>query len=70
MFFMRKVKTLYNSAQVQYLFESYFLLQKNPALSELQSYVFDSPLKHQLTRDNTFALIRSCGNEVYKVEKT
>ena len=24
---------------------------------------------HQLTRDNTFALIRSCETEVYKVEK-
>ena len=23
-----------------------------------------------LTRDNTFALIRSCDNEVYKVEKS
>ena len=33
-------------------------------------YVFDSLLKHQLTRDNTFALIRSCGNDVYKVEKS
>ena len=32
-------------------------------------YVFDSLLKHHLTRDNTFALIRSCGNDVYKVEK-
>ena len=39
------------------------------ALTEVQSYVFDSLLKHQLTRDNSFALIRSCGNEVYKVEK-
>ena len=24
----------------------------------------------QLTRDNTFALVRSCGSEVYKVEKS
>ena len=30
----------------------------------------DSMLKQQLTRDNTFALIRSCGNEVYKVNKS
>ena len=26
-------------------------------------------MKHQLTRD-TFALLRSCGNEVHKVEKS
>ena len=32
-------------------------------------YVFDS-FEHQLTRDNTFALMRSCCNEVYKVEKS
>ena len=37
---------------------------------EVQKYVFDSLLKHQLTRDDTFALIRWCGNEVYKVEKS
>ena len=43
---------------------------KNPALTEVQRYVFDSLLKHQLTRDNTFALIRSCGSELYKVEKS
>ena len=46
------------------------MLLKKPALSEVQRYVFDSLLKHQLTRDNTFALIRSCGNEVYEVEKS
>ena len=67
---MRKVKASHNSAQVQYLYESYFLLLKMPALSEVQGYVFDSLLKHQLTRDNNFALIRSCGNEVYKVGKS
>ena len=39
-------------------------------MSEVQRYVFGSLLKHQLTRDNTFAWIRSCGNEVYKVEKS
>ena len=27
-------------------------------------------LKHHLTRYNTFALIRSCDKDVYKVEKT
>ena len=46
------------------------MLLKSPALTEVQRYVFDSLLKHQMTRDNTFALIRSCGNEVYKVEKS
>ena len=40
------------------------------ALSDVQRYVLDSLLKHQLTRDNTFALIRSCGNEVYKEGKS
>ena len=69
---MRKVKASHNSAQVQHLYESYFLLLKKPALSEVQRYVFDSLLKQQVhvTRDNTFALIRSCGNEVYNVEKS
>ena len=52
---MRKVKASHNSAQVQHLYESYFLLLKKPALSEVQRYVFDSLLKHQVTRDNTFA---------------
>ena len=56
--------------QVQHLYVSYFLLLKDPALSEVQRYVFASLLKHQLTRDNKFALIRSCGNEVYKMEKS
>ena len=56
--------------QDQHLYKSYFLFLKNPALSEAQMYDFDSLLKHQLTRDNTFTLIRSCGNEVYKVEKS
>ena len=67
---MRKVKASHNSAQDQHLNESYFLLLKNPALIEVQRYVFDSLLKHQLTRDSTFALIRSCGNEVYELEKS
>ena len=71
MFSVWKVKASHNSAQVQHLYESYFLLLKK-LLSEVQKYVnvFDSLLKHQLTRDNTFALIRSCGNEVYKMEKS
>ena len=53
-FSMRKVKASLNSVQVQHLYESYVLLEKNPALSEVQRYVFDSLLKHHLTRDNTF----------------
>ena len=67
---MRKVIASHNSVQVPPVYESYFLLSKRPALIEVQMHVFDSLLKHQLTRDNTFALIRSCGNDVYKVEKS
>ena len=70
MFSTRNVKASQNSVQDQHLYESYFLLLKNPALTEVQRHVFDSLLKHQLTRDNSFALITSCGNEVYKVEKS
>ena len=57
MFSKRKVKASHNSAQVKHVYESYFSLLKNLALSEVQRYVFDSLLKHQLhvTRDNTFA---------------
>ena len=63
MFSMRKVKASHNSALVQHLYESHFLLLKKPALSEVQRYSFESLLNHQLTRDNTFAWIRTCGNE-------
>ena len=69
-FSMRKVKASNNSVQVQHVYELHFLLEKNPALSEIQRYVFDSLLKHHITRDNTFALFRSCGKDVYKVEKS
>ena len=55
--------------QVQHVYESYFSWEKNPALSEIQMYIFDSLLKHHLTIDNTFALIRSCGKDAFKVEK-
>ena len=67
---MRKVKASHNSMQVQHVYESYFLLEKNPALSDVQRYVFDSLLKHFLTRDNTFAQMILCGMNVYKVEKS
>ena len=69
-FSMRKVKASLNSVQVQHLYESYVLLEKNPALSEVQRYAFDSLLKHHLTRDNSFSLIRSCGKDDYNVEKS
>ena len=46
------------------------LVATPPALSEVQTYVFDSMFKHQLTRESTFDLIRSYGNEVHKVEKS
>ena len=52
------------------IYTSHITVAKKPALSEVQRYVFDSLLKHQLSRDNTFALIRSCGNEMYEVEKS
>ena len=41
---MRKEKAFHNSVQVQHVYESYFLLEKNPTLSEVQRYVFDSLL--------------------------
>ena len=47
-----------------------FLVGKNPALSEVQRYVFYSLLKHHLKRDNTFSLIWSCGKDVDKVENS
>ena len=56
--------------QVQHAYVSYFLLEKKPALADEQRWVFDSLSKHHLTRDNTFALMRSCGKDVYKVEKS
>ena len=67
---MRKLKTSLNSVKFQQLYESYFLLEKNPAFSEVQRYVCDSLLKHPLTRNNTFSLIRVCGEDVCNVEKS
>ena len=68
---MRKAKASYNSVQVQHVYESYFLLEKTPPyLKYTCLYVFDSLLKHHLTRYKTFAFIRSCGKDVYKVEKS
>ena len=62
MFSMRKVKA-------SHLYESYFVLLKSPFYLKYRGTFFYSMLKHKLQRDNTFALIRSCDNEVYKVEK-
>ena len=47
-----------------------FLVAKKTALFEILRYVFDSLLKHQLTRDSTFNLRRSWGNEVFNKEKS
>ena len=65
---MRNVKASHNSAHVQHLYESYFLLLRKTRFVRSTEVRFESLLKHQLTRDNTFAAIRSCGNEVYQVE--
>ena len=51
---MRKAKDSLNSVQVQHLYESYFLFEKNPAFSEVQRYVYHSLLKHHLTREHFF----------------
>ena len=67
MFSMTKVKALHQSAQVQHIYETSLLLLKQ---LKYRDTVFNYILKHQLTRDNTLALIRSCGNEVFKVEKS
>ena len=56
--------------QVQHVYESYFLLEKNPALSDVRRYVFDSLLEHFITRDNTFAQMILCGKDVYTIEKS
>ena len=67
MFSIRKVKASHNSGQFQHLYESYFLLLKKPC------FVWSTEVRSWLsveTRDNTFASIRSCGNEVYRVEKS
>ena len=57
MFSMRKVNASHNSAQVQHLYESYFLLLKKPALSEVQRYVFDSLFTKWITKDYKMDMI-------------
>ena len=56
--------------QVKHLYESYFLLGKNPALSEVQRYVFWLSVETLVNKEQYFSLIRSCGYDVYKVEKS
>ena len=52
-FSKRKVKAKLSASPT---FIRVILLEKKPALSEGQRYVFDSLLKHHLTRDNTSSL--------------
>ena len=44
--------------QVKHVYESYFLLEENHFLSDLQKYIFDSLLQHPLTRDTTFRIYK------------
>ena len=72
MFSTRKVKR-HIGQRKSINYTTLLLVAKKSVLSEVQRYVFGSMFKHQLTRDNTFALIRSYDNEVYvlseKVER-
>ena len=54
--------------QVHQSYESYFLLEKNPQLCEVQRYIFDS-IKTQFAIDSSLVWIRSFGKGLYKVEK-
>ena len=67
---MRKVKALHKSMQVKHVYESYFLLEENHFLSDFQRYIFDSLLQHPLTRDTTFAYIRSCVKNICKQNRS
>ena len=67
--YYENVEASHNSMQVKHLYDSYFLLAKVSVLSEVMGYVFGSLLKHHLRRDNTFAFMKSCGNDVYKAKK-
>ena len=67
---------LHDSVQVQHLYESYFLStpppqkkkkKKNPPYLKYKCFWLSD--ETPFNRGNTFALIRSCGNDVYKVEK-
>ena len=57
--FHQEKKSSQDLVQVQHLYEAYFLLEKKSDLSEVQRYVFDSLLKHDLTTGNSLVLIRS-----------
>ena len=69
MFSIRKIKTSHILSASPTFVRVIFLVAKSPFCLKYRG-VFDSLLKQQLTRYNTFPLIRSCGNEVYKVEKS
>ena len=60
-YYEKRLKASYNSAQVQHLYESFLLLKKSYFFWSTEVH-FDSLLKHQFTKDNTFALIWSSGN--------
>ena len=51
-FSMRKVRASHNSVQVQYVYESYFLLEKIPDLSYVQMQVFVMSNFEQLNHYN------------------
>ena len=58
-FSMRKVKASHNSVQVQHVYESYFLLEKNPALSDAQRFFFYSLLKAKEKYRGVFKIQKS-----------
>ena len=56
MFSMRKVKASHNAAGSPTSIRVILFVAKKPALSKVQRYVFDSLLKHQLTKRQHFSL--------------
>ena len=64
-FSMWKVKASHNSVQVQHVYESYILLEKNPALSDVQRYVLDSLLKLKHLK-NVWANVARKKEEIWK----
>ena len=66
---MRKLKLCITQSKLNTYTSRISCCQNNLALTEIRNYIFDSLLRHQLTKDITFVFIRTCGNEVYKVEK-
>ena len=78
LFFIRTYK--WNVSIVSFLFSIYIFHELSKSctelnasqtfirVSEVQRFVFDSLMKHHLSRDNTFCLRRSIGKDVYKEE--